>query len=129
MKKLNLLVAVIFAMAFSQSSFAEWTKTTANHHATFYIDLSSIKKVDGYIFYSELGDLYKEIGNGYLSVKSDNQGDCKLLRRKTLRHSYYKESMGGGIGDLSEPPNPGWVTLSPNATSKKLLDLVCAYNK
>jgi hypothetical protein len=129
MKKLTLLVTLIFTVLLSPPSFADWTKTIVNHHATFYVDLSTIKEVDGYVFYSELGDLYKPIGNGYLSVKSYNQGDCKLLRRKTLKHNYYKEPMAGGIGDLSEPTNPDWVSLSPNATSKKLLELACAYNK
>ena len=114
---------------YSSASFADWKKVSVNHFATFYVNFGAIRKVDKYVYYGELGDLFKAIGTGVLSITSHNQGNCKSFQRRTLRHNYHKEPMGVGPGKFYSPENPKWEVPPNNSVSEAILKSVCEYAK
>ena len=130
MRKLTLiLTTLIFSVMFSSTSFAEWKKMgeSVESGTTFYVDFERIRKHDGYVYFWMLSD-YLKPKHGDLSVKMYNQGDCKLFRYKSLSYSYYKEPMGRGTGDVSEPVKSmqGWKYPSPDSSGETVLKLVCS---
>ena len=121
MKKLTLILSLIFTVTLSSNSFGEWRKVIkSNEGNTYYVDFERIQKVDGYVYFWELHDFLKPLSNGSLSGSVYKQGDCKLFRFKTLSFVFYKEPMGRVIGDT--PPVPKehqfWKYPPPNNTNE-----------
>ena len=130
MKKLTFLLALIFSVTFSSTSFAGWTKVSEGvDGTTFYVDFDRIRKHGGYVYFWYLDDYLKPDKYGILSGKQYKQGDCKLFRFKSLSYSFHKEPMGGGTGDSISPKNPEWKYPSPNSPIDTVLKSVCAYAK
>jgi hypothetical protein len=130
MKTLSLILALIFSVMFSSTSFAGWKKVTEDAHATYYVDFEGIRKVDGFVYFWYLRDLLKPDKWGSLSGKSYDQGDCKLFRFKNLSGSFHKEPMGGGTPSSSGTfKNPQWVYPPPKSVIGTILKSVCAYAK
>ncbi len=125
MKKLLTIPILLFTLMFSFTSNAEWTKVGENVHGDFYVDFDRIKKVDGYVYFWELGDLLKPTESGTLSAKIYNQGDCKLFRKKNLSGSFHKEPMGKGTISTSDTPKDKWIYPSPNSSGEAVLKSVC----
>jgi len=70
MRKLTILLALVFSVMFSSTSFAEWKKVGENVDGdTFYVDFDRIRKHGGYVYFWSLGDLLKPFESGTLSVK------------------------------------------------------------
>ena len=132
MRKLTLILSLIFTVTLSSTSFGEWRKVIKSKKGnTYYVDFERIQKVDGYVYFWELHDFLKPLSNGSLSGSVYKQGDCKLFRFKTLSFVFYKEPMGRVIGDT--PPVPKehqfWKYPPPNNTNELTLKLVCALKK
>ena len=127
MRKLTLILSLVFTVTLSSPSYAEWTKLGENHIGnTHYVDFERIRKVDGYVYWWELVDLLKPDNDGKLSAKLYNQGDCKLFRFKLLSVLEHKEPMGGGTGETFTPKNPEWNYPPPNSVMETNLKTVCS---
>ena len=125
MRKLTLILALIFSLMFSSTSFAGWTKVITNVSGdTFYVDFDSIRKHGGYVYWWDLTDYLKPTKYGDLSAKMYKQGDCKLFWVKYLSDSYYKEPMGRGTGEPYTPPEK-WIYPHPNSSGEGVLKSVC----
>jgi len=129
MKKLTILLALIFTVMFSSTSFSEWKKVAVNvTGSTFYVDFERIRKHGGYVYWWELFDFLKPDEDGDLSQKSYRQGECKLYRYKFLSGSYHKQPMGGGNSSGPTPPDK-WRYPAPDTPGEFVLKTVCAYAK
>jgi hypothetical protein len=125
MKNLLLIFTLLFtSVFFSSPSYAEWEKVDEGGENTFYVDFERIRKHDGFVYWWELGD-YLKPQMGYLSVKSYNQGDCKLFRLKVLSYSWHKEPMGGGTGITVNIPD-NWRYPNPKSIDEYKLKSVCS---
>ena len=131
MKKLLTIIPILlFTRIFPSTSYAEWTATSRTAVGdTIYLDFERIRKVDGYVYYWSLADLLKPSKWGHLSVKSYQQGDCRLFRHMHLSGSFHKEPMGEGTGDTPTIPekHKGWIYPSPDSGDEHILKEVCAY--
>ena len=129
MKTLLTISTLVFTVMFSSTSFAEWTKiATSELGDNFYVDLERIRKVDGYVYFWELGDYSKPVTEMMLqSGKRYFQGDCKILRYKILSYVYHKQPMGRDIGEPSESNYKEWFYPSPNSVVEATLKTVCEY--
>jgi len=90
----------------------------------FYLDMESIKKKDGLIYYWILLN-YEKPMDGYLSVKLLKEGDCSLKRDKTLQTIYHKEPMGGGELKNEMARNPQWIYYPPLSSGLFLMEDAC----
>jgi hypothetical protein len=128
MKTLLTIMTLVFTMMFSSISFAEWKWVSEGQDGrTYYVDFERIRKVDGYVYWWELGDYLKPNKNGILSAKVYNQGDCRLFRMKRLSFSFYKEPMGGGTAQSASPKNQEWIYPSPRSVGEGILNQVCSW--
>ena len=128
MKTLPTILTVFFTVMFSSPSYAEWTKVSENSGGTYYVDFERIRKVDGSLYYWGLADALKPINGMYLSIKTYNQGDCKLFRFKILSASLHKEPMGGGDGEKITPKGEDarWQYPPPNSSTEETLKTNCS---
>ena len=129
MKKLLILTTLIFSVMFSSPSYSEWKKVSESVEDgdTYYVDFERIRKHGGYVYFWRLDDYLKPTKYGDLSVKTYNQGDCKLFRYKNLSFSSHKEPMGRGTpSSSSNKPDKEWYYPHPNSPGEDILKSVCS---
>ena len=127
MKNLLTISTLVFTLMFSSTSFADWTKVTDSEGGdTYYVDFERIRKHDGYLYYWDLTDFLKPDKYGYLSVKTYNKVDCKLLRYSFLSIFFHKEPMGRGDVTTQTLNNTKWTYNPPNSTGETILKSVCS---
>ncbi len=127
MKKLLLILTLLFSVMFSSLSYAEWTKVAKGAEGDeFYVDFERIRKHGGYIYYWHLSDYLKPNPWGSLSGKIYNQGDCRLFRLKYLSSSFHKGPMGTGeFNGSNNEPDKEWTYPAPNSSFEIILKSVC----
>lgn len=114
---------------FSSTSFAEWQKVSSNDMGEYYLDIERIRKSDEYIYYWEMGDLFKPMKkSGALSVTTYNQVDCKVFRIMRLSASFYKEHLGKG-DPVTITPEKDWLYPPPNSSMEHVAKFVCEFLK
>jgi len=120
------IFTLFFTLMFSSTSFAEWFAMTRNKNGdTFYVDFDRLRNHDGYIYYWALTDYLKPSEDGYLSVKSYYQTDCKLFRFMLLSIILHKQPMGRGVAETHNLKNPEWSYPSPKSVDEVILEDVC----
>ena len=127
MKKLILILSLIFTVTLSSPSYAEWTKVEKNLAGdTYYVDYERIKKIDGYVYFWQVTNFSKP-KTGFLSSIIYHQVDCKLLRYKWLTFFGHREEMGGGDGvNLPIPKkHENWKYPPPDTISEVVTWSVC----
>ena len=98
MNNLKSLTTLVILIMFSSNCFAAWKQVDENDIGNiYYVNFKSIKKHDEYLNFWRLTDYLKPNKSGILSTKAYNQVDCKKYRYKTLRYSFHKKPMGGGV--------------------------------
>ena len=129
MRKLTLLLTtLVFSLTmFSSTSFAEWTKVSKDWLGTFYVDFTSMRKVDEYVYFWRLSDFLKPDTDGELSYKIHTHGDCKLFRYKVLSVSAHKQQKGEGTGEVADPIKElkDWIHPPSNSEIEHTLKKVC----
>jgi hypothetical protein len=125
MKKLLLL---LFSVIISFSSYAEWTYIGKDDDGeySYYIDLQTLRKIDGYVYYWNLIDYDKPNEFGNMSGVRYAQGDCGITRSKNLTSVSYKKPMGEEVDDTYTEPNPEWEYVTPYTVGEFLLDTSCS---
>jgi hypothetical protein len=119
MKKLLLL---LFSLTLSFSSYGEWTNVLPGNNAALYIDFTTLKERDGYIYWWYMDSW----GEG--SEQSYAQGDCNLKGFKVNKR--IKFSMPMGVGDSSEKNiTSAWEYYQPNSSYEVLLSFICQMSR
>ncbi len=127
MKKLLLILTLLFSVMFSSLSYAEWTYITKNTYGDeYYLDFETIRKNDGYVYYWYLSNYLEPSEMGNFSATMYHKGDCKLFRFKYLSYIFYKGPMGKGTENITEHVNNNWIYPSPDSVISAILENVCA---
>ena len=122
MKKLTLILSLMFIVTLSSPSYAKWEGVFKSFGGTtFYVDFERIRKVDGYVYYWVLMDYLKPKTSGILSVKMYHQGDCKLFRLMGLSWHFYQAPMGRGQVYASTNGSE-WSYPLPNSADETILE-------
>jgi len=127
MKKLTILLVIIFTFLFSNTSWGEWSYITEGVNGDkFYYDKDRLRKSKKLLYFWILGDFIKRVEMGNLSVKLYVVLDCSILRWKGLRAQGYKNSMGEGkiVGDIT-PEKEKWRYPPPNSSYDILFNKIC----
>ena len=84
MKKITLLLVIIFTFLFSNTSWGEWSYVVkgSKGHKSYY-DKDRVRKSGKYLYFWELMEYFKP-KNGTRSVTSYVQLDCSIFRFKQL---------------------------------------------
>ena len=127
MKKLTIL---LFSILISFNSYGEWTKVTIDTDGdTFYIETSTIKERNGYVYYWVLSDYVTPITKmNFKSSKIYFKGECGINRFKVLSMLGYEQSMGSGdmtdIGGVDK-----WHYPEPDNVKSAFMTYTCNYVK
>ena len=128
MKKLTLILSLIFTVTLSSPSYAKWTKVSENVNGhKLYVNFETIRKHGEYVYYWDFMNYEKPSPSGSFSSKSYHQVDCNLLRYKMLTNIMYKQRMGQGNGESYSPKNPEWNYSPPNSLIESILKAVCKH--
>jgi hypothetical protein len=128
MKKL-ILILLFSTVMFSSSSYAEWTKVgeTASSGDSYYVELSTVKKNSGYIYYWELLDRLKPTKFGDLSTKRLYEVDCNIPRKqRTLAATYHTQPMGRGTPSTTDNITRDWTYNPPGSVGEFVTNTVCS---
>jgi hypothetical protein len=136
MKKVNLILLVLFIFSFSKDVLAEWKKITTNLNGdSFYIDLNKIEKNNELVKFWVLIDSSKKASSkrsGIKSVKTQQQCECESSKYKTITWSFYSLQMGKGKStDKSDfyadhfMSSNYWTYPSPKSSEEKVIKIVC----
>ena len=125
MKKITLLLVIIFTFLFSTTSWGDWTFVVETVYGNkFYYDKDRIRKSGKYLYFWELVDYLKPL-QGALSVTSYTELDCSIFRFKNLKFMFFNKSMGEGkmTGDLF--PKEDWNYPKPNTFLETMYNKIC----
>ena len=124
MKKLTLLLVIIFTFLFSNTSWGEWSYVTENGGNKWYYDKDRVRKSGKILYFWELNDYIKPSERGVLSVTKYVQLDCSIFRFKLLKFQWYKKSMGEGKMTGLTPPDE-WKYPPPKSIMGYFYDRIC----
>ena len=118
--KLHLFFFSVFV--FSGAFAEEWHKVAELDDKSFYIDMSSIKKQNEFVYYSELID-FKEAIYGALSRISTYKANCATMEKASISITSYTGQMGKYIV-INEAKNDG--TRFTKDSQSSTLKFACA---
>ena len=130
MKTVLTIFTLLFTVMIPSISFAEWTRVTDNDEGdVYYVDFERIREHNGYVYFWRLRDHLKPNYWGELSASIYYQGDCQRFRTSLLSGVFYKEPMGGGVGETKKPTedDKDWYYPTPDSENETILKEVCKH--
>ena len=124
MKKITILLVIIFTFLFSTTSWGEWSLVTENEGGNSYYDKDRVRKSGKYLYFWRLTDFLKPT-NGGLSQTSYIQLDCSIFRYKNLSVNTYKNLKGEGKVVMEFDPTDKWYYPPPNSIPEIMYNKVC----
>ena len=118
--KLNLLFITVFV--FSSAHSMNWHKVDELDGKSYFVDTSSIKKQNNFVYYSELID-FKEAIYGALSRISTFKANCATMEKASISITSYTGQMGKYIV-INEAKNDGTRFIKDSQSSA--LKFACA---
>ncbi len=118
----------IFALLFSSSVFAEWTKIiTSVKGDSLYIDIRTIKIVDDIRFFLYMQDYVRPTEFGDLSSRSYAELNCNNMMSRDLIKDYFSLPLAEGptTEGSGQIKNPQWKYFAPDSTGGILRIAVC----
>lgn len=115
----------------SSSAMAEWVKFIEDDKETrtIYVDSTTIRKNGNNVKMLILSDYKKAQELAYLplymSIKKQNEFNCKEELMKKLYASYHAKSMGEGEVIFSDNNPDNWSKVLPDFIDKKLWEFAC----
>ena len=119
--------ALLLALACS-SALAEWTTLGDVGNAELFVDPTTIVRTgDTATMWSiyALKATATAGGSTYVSLKRQDEFDCKGARMRGLTIAAYAEPMAGGKLVAEEKGTAGWAPVTPQSTGEKLLKVAC----
>lgn len=118
-------ILLISTLMFSAGSWAEWTEVFSADGDVIYVELDSIKKAKGLVYYWMIGDNLEPDSSGTLSFKAYAKADCETMRSMALSISTYKLPMAEGDASSTFTPDPKWRSAQPDSVMETTLEAVC----
>ena len=125
MKKITILLVIIFTFLFSTTSWGDWNIGSFNlDEGKLYYDKDRVRKSGKYLYFWELSDFIKPIGGVYFSSTRYTELDCSIFRYKWLKFETYNKSMGEGEKTYSPQPDK-WEYPKPQSSSEYMFNIIC----
>jgi hypothetical protein len=132
-KKITLLLVIIFTFLFSTTSWGEWSFGKKDKKGnTFYYDKERVRKKGGVLYFWELQDYglehWLKKKHGANSHTTFLGLDCSILRYYDFKLLLFTKQMGEGEQIFySHSPGP-WGTPSPNSVREEMFEEICNYD-
>ena len=120
-----MLVALVAA---SSLNAAEWTRLEESEDITFYVDHSSLLRLDGVVRLTTLNDFRKPRttmrGWIYRSEKIQSEFDCQRERWRAIYATFHSGQMGSGPV-FADSYLRGWSTLESDPIIRNAWRFAC----
>lgn len=124
---LMMLLAVV-----SNGAMAEWVKVGSNESTAIYVDQSTIQRAGNMAKMWHLTDYTtpnKDMGEPYLSMKDQNEYDCKESKVRRRASSEHSENMGKGKVVYKDTYTSRWKPVPPESGLEILWKFACLKKK
>ena len=126
MKYLAIIISAL-AISLAQNVSADWVKfTELEDSSSVYIEMDTIKKVDGFIYYWVMRDFIVPDKNGDLSGQVYHLGECRTEKVKYLTFIFYTRNMGRGEANKHAPFETFWEYPAPGSSTLSELRHACS---
>ena len=126
MKKITLLLVIIFTLLFSTTSWGEWELGSESvTDGKMYYDKDRVRKNGAFLYFWMLHDYGRPSLDGTLSVTIYTQLDCSIFRYKDLKVQFYDKSMGEGEIASEGTAQDEWKYLQPESVIEFMYNKVC----
>jgi hypothetical protein len=126
MKKITLLLIIIFTFLFSTTSWGDWSYVSENMNGRkFYYDKDRVRKNGKYLYFWMMIDYIKPTSFGDLSHTKYVQLDCSIFRFKDLKITSYENSKGEGKIIMDFTPKDEWEYPYPDSSLEVLFNKIC----
>ena len=119
MKKITLLLFIIFTFLFTNTSWGEWSYVTENLVGKFYIDKDRVRKSGKYLYFWDLVDFKSSSYTNYTQL------DCTIFRFKTLKFHVHNKGMGEGSPIEESTPKDEWKYPKRNSSGETFYKKIC----
>tara|TARA_B110000003_G_scaffold238157_1_gene243603 strand:+ start:211 stop:591 length:381 start_codon:yes stop_codon:yes gene_type:complete len=121
----------LFLFFFATNIFAlNWKAVIPFDDGIYYVDIDSIKKSNGMVYYWDLEDRYEKItigGYTFMSSVAYKIADCDMNRTKILKVVFYEKNMKSGRVQYSEDyESPSWKYIVPGSVQDLINEYVCS---
>mgnify|MGYP001214295296 CR=1 FL=1 len=122
------IATIIFALLFSSSAFAEWTKIiTSVKGNSLYLDKRTVKISGDIRFFLYMQDYLKPTVYGDLSSRSYAELNCNNMMSRDLIKDYFSLPLAEGTKTegSGQIKNPEWMYYEPDTSGGVLRIEVC----
>jgi hypothetical protein len=125
MKKLLIL---LFSTLISFNSYGQWLHAgDLSEGDKVYMDFTTIKKNNGYVYHWELMDFLKPTKNGDFSATVYYETNCNIpVKSRMISINYYKRQMGQGYS-RTDNTTYEWHYSAPGSVAENNLRMVCKW--
>ena len=118
---------LVLGLLLESNAYAEWKKLSAYKGVTLYVEVDTIIKKNGYVYFWDMhnNDVLDKFG--VMSSQTYYQTDCSLFRVKTLSYIFYKGSMGRDLIEQQESVVKDWKHPAPNTFMRTAVKFACNY--
>ncbi len=112
----------------SNSAVAKLVEIGSDESITIYADLSTIRRVANKVTMWEVGDFKmanKSGGKSFISMRKQQEYDCKENKIRTLHITLYSDNMGRGEAIHTGNKPRDWEPVAPNSYGDFLLRTAC----
>lgn len=123
----SLWIMLALAVA-SGGAAAEWTSLGDQGPAVVYVDKASVTRAGGTAKMWSLQELKAPAtagGAAYVSLKRQDEFDCKQPRSRGVQISAYPQAMGEGKAVASEKGSGKWTEVVAGSTTEVLWKIAC----
>ena len=121
----------LFLFFFATNIFAlNWKGVSYNDSIVSYVDIDSIKKSKGIVYYWHLQDRKKKItveNTTFISTVSYYMTDCEMNKTKTLKSTFYKNKMAQGDSLFTnDEVSQSWSYQVPGSIGAQANEYACS---
>ena len=122
------IILMILLAVVSNSAMAEWVSVANNENTTIYVDPATIQRSGNMAKMWILTDFKtadKDMGEAYLSMKDQNEYDCKEVKVRRRASSQHSKNMGGGKVVYSDSYTTRWKPVPPDSGIEIMWKFAC----
>lgn len=128
------MIKIIFSFLLlavaSNNVMAEWVAVGTAVGSTYYVNPNTIRKSGNKVKMWTLIDYNSTqigaTGDKFLSLKFQEENDCKEEQRRLLYYSFHSENMGrGDVVYIEQKPDKNWKPVPPESMGESLWKFAC----
>lgn len=122
------IILMMLLTVVSNSAMAAWVDVGSNETTTIYVDSSTVKKAGNMAKMWHLTDYkkpHKDMGEPYMSMKDEDEYDCKEAKWRRRASSQHSGNMGSGKVVYSDSFTTRWKPVPPDSGTEILWKFAC----